>query len=72
MNDKVNENAIILAGIIQMQGYFNLIDLYIKFEKMGIKNRVMIKKILDELCESGHIEYSEIENDVWAFEVVDL
>ncbi len=68
----VNENAIILAGIIQMQGYFNLTDLYIKFEKMGIKNRVMIQKILDELCESEYITYSEIENDVWAFKVVEF
>ena len=68
----VNENAIILAGIIQMQGSFTLEDLYVKFEKMDIKNKTMIRRILEELCESEYISYSEKEENIKTYEVKEL
>ena len=68
----VNENAIILAGIIQMQGSFTLEDLYVKFEKMGIRNKTMIRRILEELCESEYISYSEKEENIKTYEVKEL
>lgn len=65
-----SEYDIILNGILEFNRPFNLSDLYYKFSKMGIVNRIKIRDILDDLCDSGHIEYSEIDNDIWVFEVV--
>lgn len=49
---------------------FNLTDLYHRLEaRFKIVNRPLINKVLDELCESDTVEYSEIEKGVWAYTV---
>lgn len=56
------------AVIMGMERPFNVSDLFYKLEKEHqIKNRVLILEVLDELCESGRLSYSEIRDDCWAF-----
>lgn len=57
--------------ILKMKQPFNTSDLYYKLKvDHGILNRILINEVLDELCDSGAVDYSEIGNDVWAFSVV--
>lgn len=57
--------------ILEMERPFNVSDLFYKLDTAhGIRNRTLILEVLDELCESGAIDYSEINDDCWAFNVV--
>ena len=67
-----NEHDMILNGILEFDKPFNLADLYYKFSKISTINRIKIRNILDDLCDSGRVEYSEIDSDIWGFEVVML
>lgn len=68
----VNElRRIIRETILQMERPFNVSDLFYKLHsEYNIQNRVLILEVLDELCDSGVIDYSEINDDCWAFNVV--
>lgn len=68
----INEQrAIIREVILGMERPFNVSDLFYKLDvKHEIRNRPLILEVLDELCDSGIIDYSEINDDCWAFEVV--
>ena len=62
---------IIRRTILSMERPFNVSDLFYTLEENhGITNRTLILEVLDELCESGIISYSEINDDCWAFEVI--
>ena len=62
---------IIRETILQMERPFNVSDLFYKLDSVyGIRNRALILEVLDELCDSGAIDYSEINDDCWAFNVV--
>ena len=62
---------IIREAILDMERPFNISDLFYKLEKdHGICNRTLILGVLAELCDSGLISYSEINDDCWAFNVV--
>jgi len=57
--------------ILQFDDPFNLTDLIFCLKKYyGISNRTLIMTVLDELCENGIIEYSEVKPNCWAFQVV--
>lgn len=57
--------------ILRMERPFNVVDLFYTLEKdHDIQDRKLILDILDEMCESGVISYSEIYDDCWAFAVV--
>lgn len=61
---------IIQTVILEMERPFNISDLfYTLSHHHGIENRSLILAVLDELCESGAIDYSEIYDDCWAFSV---
>lgn len=63
--------AIIRQTIRAMKVPFNLSDLFELLEKeYEIKDRQLILDILEEMCESGVIKYSEVVDDCWAFLVV--
>ena len=68
----INEQRTIIREVILgMERPFNVSDLFYKLnEKHGIRNRPLILEVLDELCDSGIIDYSEVNDDCWAFEVV--
>lgn len=62
---------IIRETILQMERPFNVSDLFYKLDSTnGIRNRSLILEVLDELCDSGAIDYSEINDDCWAFNVI--
>ena len=57
--------------ILEMERPFNVSDLFYKLESAhNIQDRTLILEVLDELCDSGAIDYSEINDDCWAFNVV--
>lgn len=63
--------AIIRQTILTMDRPFYMSDLFYLLETgYGIKNRQLILNIVEELCESGVIKYSEVIDDCWKFEVV--
>ena len=65
-----SESETIREVILNMPSYFNLSDLYYILKKeYDIVNRLNIRRIVDELCESEAIEYEPINNDEWAFRV---
>lgn len=63
--------AIIRQTILAMDRPFNLSDLFCLLEtEYGIDNRQLILNIVEELCESGVIKYSEVIDDCWQYEVI--
>lgn len=66
----LTSRAIIRQTILSMERPFNVSDLfYLLKKKYDITNRQLILNILEELCESGVIKYSEVFDDCWAFAV---
>ena len=58
-------------AILEMERPFNVSDLFYKLKsEHNIQDRTLILEVLDELCDSGAIDYSEINDDCWAFNVV--
>ena len=54
--------------ILKMDKPFNLSDLFILCEKqLNLKNRKFILDTLEELCDCGAVNYSEISDDCWAY-----
>lgn len=71
MNNKSSSRAIIRQTILDMERPFSISDLFHRLEsKYNIKNKQLALNILEELCESGLIKYSEVVDHHWAFEVV--
>ena len=67
----LTSRAIIRQTILSMERPFNVSNLFYLLEtKCHITNRQLILNVLEELCESGVIKYSEIIDDRWAFAVV--
>ena len=67
----LTSRAIIRQTILTMDRPFNVSELFYLLEtKYEIKNRQLILNIVEELCESGVIKYSEVIDDCWAFEFV--
>lgn len=66
----LTSRAIIRQSILTMERPFYLSELFKTLEKYGITNRQLILKVLEELCESGTIKYSEVMDDDWAYVVV--
>lgn len=67
----LTSRAIIRQTILTMDRPFNVSDLFYLLEtEHKITNRQLILNILEELCESGVIKYSEVIDDRWGFEVV--
>ena len=70
-NSRVFTRRTIRKTILNMERPFNVVDLFYTLEKdHGILDRKLIMDILDEMCESGEISYSEIYDNCWAFAVV--
>lgn len=62
------QRRIIRKTILGMDRPFNVSDLFYKLEtEHGIENRSLILEVLDELCDSGAINYLEVQDDCWAF-----
>lgn len=64
------ERRIIRKTILGMQEPFNLADLYYILEKIHeISNHTLICNVLDELCDSGVVEFFEVNSSRWAYRV---
>lgn len=63
-------SRIIKETILDMERPFNVSDLLYRLALKGVTNRTLILEVLDELCDNGLIDYSEINDDCWAFSVI--
>ena len=63
-------SRIIKETIIDMERPFNVSDLLYRLALKKVTNRTLILEVLDELCDNGLIDYSEINDDCWAFSVI--
>lgn len=63
-------SGIIKRTILGMERPFNVSDLLYQLFLDGVTNRTLILEVLDELCDNGLIDYSEINDDCWAFSVI--
>lgn len=66
-NVRINAEMTVCNVILSMERPFKISQVIEESEKCGIKNRDLILDVLAQLCESGVIKYSEIEDDVWAY-----
>ena len=54
--------------ILELEKPFNLSDLFILCEfRFNVCNKRFILDILEELCDCGVVNYSEISDDCWAY-----
>lgn len=53
--------------ILNMERPFRISDLFIRLEREGITDRVVILEQLDVLCEAGLVNYAEIDDYCWAY-----
>ena len=66
-NFKINNELRICDIILSMERPFKISQLLQEMNRNGIYNEILVLEILDQLCDSGIIKYSEIEDDVWAY-----
>lgn len=64
---KKNPETIICDIILSMERPFKVSQLLQRMEENGINDKDMVLEVLDQLCDSGLIKYSEVDNDEWAY-----
>lgn len=53
--------------ILSMERPFKISQLFQEMERHDITDMTLVLEVLDQLCDSGLIKYSEVENDEWAY-----
>lgn len=53
--------------IIEIEKPFSLAGLFFVCYKEGISNEDLILEVLEDLCDSGIVSYSEIQDQCWAY-----
>lgn len=66
-NSRINLEMLICDSILNMDRPFKISQLLNIMEAKGVNNKQLVLDILDQLCDSGLIKYSEIEDDIWAY-----
>lgn len=61
--EEFNMDMLIQKTILEMEKPFLLSDLFDKLKSNGIKDKTAILNILDELLNSGLVEYSDVNLD---------
>ncbi|MBO5054854.1 MAG: hypothetical protein J6C64_00660 [Lachnospiraceae bacterium] len=67
MNALKNKEIVICNIILSMDRPFKISQLFDEMAGKGINDRDKILEVLDQLCDSGIIRYSEVEDDQWAY-----
>ncbi len=60
----VNTKVTISRTILEMDIPFKLSELYAKLAKQGIMDKALILDVLNQLYESGHVDYASVEDDI--------
>ena len=66
-NGRINMEMKVCDVILSMDRPFKISQLFEEMNEHQITDKDFVLEILDQLCESGIIKYSEIEDDVWAY-----
>lgn len=66
-NVKLNKEMSVCNIILSLERPFKISQLLEETQREGILDSNFVLEILDQLCDSGIIKYSEIEDDVWAY-----
>lgn len=70
MNKKINEELRVCDIILSMEIPFKISQLFEKAESQGVYDKMLILEVLNQLCDSGVIKYSEVGDDVWAYKKI--
>ena len=68
--DKKKERKLILETVMELKRPFSLSFLFMSLKEKGVNDKTFILEVLDYLCETGWVRYSEIIDDCWAYEFV--
>lgn len=55
--------------ILNLEKPFSIYFLFQCLESKGITDRTLILEVLDYMCETGWIKYSEIIEDYWGYQI---
>lgn len=66
----IEESKTIKNMILNMKSPFNISDIIQTAGTKNIKNKRLILSIVDELCDSEILQYSEISDGCWAFNLI--
>lgn len=53
--------------IIEIEKPFSLEGLFFACKRRGISDQELILEVLEDLCDSGIIGYSEVQDQCWAY-----
>lgn len=68
MSNLRTDSTIFICNIIlSMDRPFKISQLLEKMESEGVSDKDKVLQVLDELCDSGIIKYSEVEDEQWAY-----
>lgn len=63
----VNTKLVISRTILEMDIPFKISELYSKLDEKGIKDKALILDVLNQLYESGLVDYSSFEDDTFEY-----
>lgn len=66
-NERITMELKICKIILDMDRPFKISQLLAVTSQQNITNDELVLDVLGQLCESGIIKYSEIQDDVWAY-----
>jgi len=69
-NTRINLEMIICDIVLNMERPFKISQFLREVDRYGITNKDLALDILNQMCESGAVKYSEVEDDVWKYKVV--
>lgn len=69
-NTRLNLEMVICNIILSMERPFSVSQLINEMSSQGITNNELVLDLLGQLCESGVIKYSEIDDDIWAYKKI--
>lgn len=64
---KLSKEKRICDIILSMKQSFRIPYLFERMAEEGITDKDFVLDIIDQLCDSGVIRYSEIDDNVWAY-----
>lgn len=67
MENIINLEMLVCDIILQMERPFKISQLFRAMSAKGIEDKNLILDVLDQLCDSGLVKYSEIDDDTWAY-----
>lgn len=66
-SSQIHLEMMICEFILEFDKPFKVSTVIKELERKGVSDQTLILRIIDQLCDSGHLKYSEVDNDEWAY-----